>query len=91
MNSLFTVLEGAVLVFLDLQCYVILARCILSWFASEDSRLLQFCYAVSEPFVAPVRKVLDRIPALGDTGIDFSYMATVLAFTIIRILLLSVT
>lgn len=91
MNSVFTVLEGAVLVFLDLLCYVILARCILSLFASDESKLLQFCYAVTEPFVDPVRRVLDRIPALGDSGIDFSYMATVLFLSIIRILLLSAT
>ena len=91
MESLFEIVELAVLLFLELMGYVIVVRCILSFFASEDSKVLEFCYAVSEPVVAPVRSLLDRIPALESTGIDLSYMVTFLFLSILRIILLSVT
>ncbi len=91
MELLIEVIEFAVLLFLKLLGYVILARCILSFFASEDSKVMEFCYAVSEPVVAPVRNLLDRIPSLGGSGIDFSYMVTFLILTILETILLSVT
>jgi uncharacterized protein YggT (Ycf19 family) len=47
------------------------------------------CYAVSEPVVAPVRNMLDRVPGIRDMGIDFSFMATYLLLEIVRLLLLS--
>lgn len=91
MEALIEVFEPAVLLFLELLEYVIVVRCVLSLFASEDSKVLEFCYAVSEPVVAPFRSLLDRIPALEGFGIDLSYMATFLFLTLIRIILLSVT
>lgn len=83
-------LEMAVLLFLELMGYVIVLRSLLSLFASEDSKVLEFCYAVSEPVIAPVRLLLNRIPALEDSMIDFSSVAAFLLLTIIRIFLLSV-
>ncbi len=90
LEEVVSVLQYAVLLFLDVLGYVIVARCILSLFASEDSKLLLFCYAVSEPVVAPVRRLLERIPALEDFPIDFSYVATFLFLTVVRTVLLSV-
>lgn len=90
MENIVSVLQYAVLLFLDVLNYIIVARCILSLFVSEDSKLLQFCYAVSEPIVAPVRHLLERIPALEDSPIDFSYVATFLFLTVVRTVLLSV-
>ena len=58
-------------------------------FGSEESRLMVVCYAVSEPVVAPVRNMLDRVPGIRDMGIDFSFMATYLLLEIVRLLLLS--
>jgi uncharacterized protein YggT (Ycf19 family) len=66
-----------------------LIRAILSIFGSEESRLLVICYAISEPVVAPVRSLMDRIPGVREVGIDFSFMATYLLLEIVRLLLLS--
>lgn len=84
-------MEVAVLLFLELLGYVILIRCVLSLFAAEETKVYAFCYAVSEPVVAPVRNLLDRVPVLGEIGIDFSYMATFFILTILKFILLSVT
>ena len=85
------IFETTVLVFLNLLGYAILARVICSLFASEESKFYQFCYVLTEPFVAPVRNLLGRIPAMADSPIDFSYMATYLLLTICRVILLSVS
>lgn len=91
MATLIDVIKMAVLLFLELLGYVIVVRCVLSLFASEDSKVMAFCYAISEPVVAPVRSLLNRIPALEGSMIDLSYMATFLFLSIVRIILLSVT
>ena len=70
--------------------YAMLIRALLSIFGSEESKLLMVCYAISEPVVAPVRVLMDRIPGIRDIGIDFSFMGTYLILMIVRIFLLSV-
>lgn len=67
-----------------------LIRAIMSFLGSEESKLVEVCYAISEPLVAPVRVVLGRVSALAEIGIDFSFMATYLILLIIRSVLLSV-
>ena len=90
MEALVEVLELSVLLFLEVMGYVIVLRSLLSLLASEESKVLAFCYAVSEPVIAPVRNLLNRIPALEDSIIDFSSVVTFLFLSIIRIFLLSV-
>lgn len=90
MESIVEILELSVLLFLEVMGYVIVLRSLLSLLASEESRVLAFCYAVSEPLIAPVRSLLDRIPALEGSIIDFSAVVTFLFLSIIRMLLLSV-
>lgn len=89
MEAFAEILEVAVLAMLELLGYALLLRAILGLFASEESRVLGFCYAVTEPFVSPVRNLLSLIPALEDFPIDLSFMATYLILTICRIVLLS--
>lgn len=90
MEALVEVLELSVLLFLEVMGYVIVLRSLLSLLASEESKMLEFCYAVSEPVIAPVRSLLNRIPALEGSIIDFSSVVTFLFLSIIRIFLLSV-
>lgn len=90
MESILEVIQVAVLLFMEVLGYAMLIRAILSFFVSEDSGFLLICYAVTEPVVAPVRSLLDRIPGMREIGIDFSFMATYLILVIIRTILLSV-
>ena len=89
MESVLEVIKLAVLLFMDVLGYAMLIRAVLSIFGSEESKLLVVCYAVSEPVVAPVRSMLDRVPGIRDIGIDFSFMATFLLLEVVRLLLLS--
>ncbi|MBP5231160.1 MAG: YggT family protein [Clostridia bacterium] len=84
-------LELSVLILIEVMGYLILARVIMSMLASEESRIYLFCCAVTEPVVAPVRALLFKIPAMENSPIDFSFMATYLLLTICRFILLSVS
>lgn len=84
------IIQISVLLFMEVIGYAMLIRALLSIFGSEESRLLVICYAISEPVVAPVRSLMDRIPGMRDIGIDFSFMGTYLILMIVRIVLLSV-
>lgn len=56
---------------------------ILSWFIDPYSRILQLLYAVTEPFVAPIRMLLSKF--IGDTPMfDFSPMVAMLLISVLK-------
>ena len=65
---------------------IILARIMLSWFPNVPSNnpIVQFVYAVTEPILSPIRRILPK------TGMfDFTPMvAIIIIFVIQQILLL---
>lgn len=75
-------LINAIFTFLYL---VILARVILSWFpnVSYNNPLVQFVYAVTEPIMSPIRRVMPN------TGMfDFTPMVAIIVIVIIQNILL---
>ncbi|MBR3928571.1 MAG: YggT family protein [Clostridia bacterium] len=61
----------------------IFLRSILSWFVDPYSRILQLLYAITEPFVAPVRALLSRFT--GDMPmVDFSPMLAWLLISVVK-------
>lgn len=75
--------------FLSLIETAILLRAILSWFVDPYSRIMQILYTVTEPFVAPVRALLNRF--FGDMQmLDFSPMIAMLLVTLLKQLFISI-
>lgn len=69
---------------IDIYCLVLLAAVILSWVRPPGRNpLVRIVHAVTEPVLAPIRKVL---PAVG--GLDFSPMILLLGLQLLRNLLL---
>ena len=67
---------------------LMLARALLSWLPiDEDSAIGTFLYYATEPLIAPVRMLLDRIPAVRSLPIDVAFMATVIIIAIVQLLL----
>ncbi len=87
MEELFYILSRSVTYFLDALMFLLLARVLMGFFTDEESPLYNFCCIVTEPVVAPVRGLLARIPALEDSPIDFSFMATCLIVSIVQLAL----
>ena len=88
MNLFAEVIKEAVMVMLEAIGFALLIRCLLSMFASEDSKLLGFCCAVTEPLMAPVRAVLDKT-AIAELPIDLSYLICYFLVMLCQMLLLS--
>ncbi len=88
MSELFYVISTTVNVFLEAFLWILLIRALLPFFSdAEESAVYVFCCAVTEPVVGPVRLLLDRVPALEGSPVDFSYIVTCLIISLVRIAL----
>lgn len=68
--------------------FLLLARAILSWFPrTQDSQITDFLRFTTEPIVAPCRNLLDRVPALRSTPIDFSVLLAFLVLEFLQVML----
>lgn len=72
------------LYFLQLIDISLLIRCILSWFVSPYSRIMQFFVTLTEPFVAPCRRLLNRLSGGRPMMIDLSMLTTMLVIIVLQ-------
>jgi len=71
---------GPLVVLLDVYSLVVLAAVVLSWVRlPETNPLVRITSALTEPLLAPIRRVL---PDLG--GLDFSAMILLLGLRLLR-------
>jgi len=50
-------------------------RIILSWLSpDEDNKIAQFLFTVTEPFVYPIRQVMNKFDFFSNLPIDMSFM-----------------
>lgn len=67
---------------------VMLARAVLSWIMPDaEGGIINLLYALTEPLVGFVRKILYRLNIGAEGPIDFSFMITVLLLAIIQFFL----
>ena len=69
-------------IFLRILQYVLLAYCVLSWFASPLNRLYALLSRITQPIVAPFRSLSNRLVRHGlrfDTSAIFALLALSLA------------
>jgi len=67
---------------LSLMFWVLLLRAILSWVSQGQSPVDYVLYQLTEPFLAPIRKV---IPPLG--GLDLSVLIAIIALQFLQLLI----
>jgi len=88
--ELIAIITSTVAGFVTALSYLILARVLIQLFSSDESKAYEFCFAVTEPVVSPVRNALSKIDALSESPLDFSYIATFMLLSITRLMLPSV-
>ena len=55
--------------------FLMFGRAIMSWFSpDEDNKIAQFLFIVTEPFVYPLRKLLQKFDFFNNMPIDMSFM-----------------
>ena len=55
--------------------FLMLGRIVMSWiFPDEDNKITQFLFTVTEPFVYPIRQVMNKFDFFSNMPIDMSFM-----------------
>ena len=71
--------------------YAMLARMLLPLVVSPDeSKIYRFSVGISEPFVAPVRFLMEKFNFLCGTPVDFSLPVAYILIFIVRLILPSI-
>lgn len=71
--SIAEILASAVSIFFNLLFFAILVRCIISWLPlSRNNFLVRIVYALTEPILGPIRRLIEKSPLGGGMMIDFS-------------------
>jgi len=67
---------------------MMMVRAIMSWFfMPEESSVLRVLTVLTEPFIVPVRALLQRIDAIASLPIDISFMVTFFLLSLLQTLL----
>ena len=86
MTAVVTLLVGIVRTALYVLNLAMLARAILSWFPlDEESRIVGILLLLTEPFVYPIRAILDRFDAFRNSPIDFSFTISAMLILLLTI------
>ena len=80
-------IKNIAFLFLSAVQTAMFVRAILSWFMIDGGKIMGFLYAITEPFIAPIRALLVKMNWLQGSPIDFSFMITFLLLSIISIFL----
>lgn len=65
----------------------LIVRAVMSWFPFGDNVISDIAYAVTEPLIIPVRRVLDRFEAVRNFPIDIAFFVTFMIVSILSTLL----
>lgn len=87
LDVLVILIKNLVIVFLTFLELAMLVRAVLSWFIMDGGKFVDFLYAVTEPFIYPVRRLLEKMNWLQGTPIDFSFMITFFIISLLSMIL----
>lgn len=87
MELVLYVIKSVVLFVIGALELAMFLRAILSWFPMGDGRFEDFLYTVTEPFIEPVRCIIDRFDSLRNMPIDISFFITFILLTLIETVL----
>ena len=81
------VVKNIVVVFLTVIQLAMLVRAILSWFPMDGNRFTDFLFAITEPFIYPVRMLFDKLNWFTGLPIDVSFLATYFIISVLLFIL----
>ncbi len=88
MSAIFYVLSAVISLIIGIVLLLMFVRAIFSWFPmDEESSFSEFLFITTEPFILPVRALLDRFESVRSLPIDISYLVTMLLLSILRAIL----
>lgn len=88
MTGILYILMKTVSLLLSAMQLLMMLRAVISWLpVDEDSNIVNFLYAMTEPLIVPIRSLISRFEGLDDLPIDISFFIAFMLLSIVRILL----
>lgn len=88
MEALVRFLVALVSLALSTLQFLMIIRAVLSWLPFDDSSaFVNFIELVTEPFIIPVRQIMERIHFFANLPIDLSFFVAYLLLIFVRVLL----
>lgn len=78
MNGISLFIGNICVVLIDIITFAMFIRAILSLFMAEDNAIAGFLYTITEPFIVPVRRILEKLNIFQGLPIDISFLVTYL-------------
>ena len=78
--------DVVVLLLLGVQIAMML-RAILSWFFMDSNKFVDFLYAITEPFIVPIRLLFEKLGWFQGIPINMAFMVSYLVISIATVLL----
>lgn len=85
MRTVIYLIRGVASLLLSVIQLLMFARALLSWLPiDEDSPVLTFLHAATEPFILPVRSILERFEFFASSPLDLSFFVTFLLISVLQ-------
>lgn len=81
-----SLIKNVVIIFLTAVQFAMLARAIMSWFP-VDNKAVDFLYAVTEPFIYPVRALFQKMNWFTGLPIDIAFLVSYIILSVITAVL----
>ena len=81
------IIKHVVVLSLSLVELAMLARAILSWFPIDGNKFIEFLFAITEPFIYPIRALFVKLNWFQGLPIDVSFFVSFLLISTVVTLL----
>ena len=88
MSVVIFVIKNVAILLLGAVELAMLARAILSWFPIFENKFVDFLYAITEPFIYPVRQLFVKLNWFQGLPIDISFLVTFMLISLVSQLLI---
>ncbi len=72
---------------IDIITLAMMVRAIMSWFLDESNAIHGFFISITEPFIIPVRMLLNKLSVGRGMPIDLSFLVTFIIFSVLEAIL----
>ena len=84
-------LSNSVMVFSNVLYVLIMGRVLCSWLVGgSGSKIKEFFYVLTEPFLGPIRSMISRSPLGGGMMLDFSPVIALFLIQLLRTIIINI-
>lgn len=87
MEAVFYIIAKVVSIGLSVLSVVMFLRVILQFFASPENKFVLFCYAITEPFIIPIRVIMEKLDIGQNSPIDIPFFIAYIMISVLQMML----